>query len=188
MSLWRPSWLMAPQTVNIRFLSKEAKNMVAGPLDVQAGGTLAGRIKHYPRDLRGIKQKEKGGSAVNVRRHETRCSICSHVLRREIEQCWVDGNSPSGIANAYRLGRSSLYRHARALKLARAEAKRRGSDVAMPTGSVFLSALEQCAKADTGTEASWGADLKTFDKMSEMERQALVKEVTKQAVLAYARW
>jgi hypothetical protein len=55
--------------------------------------------------------------AVNSGRHEAKCTICCHPNREEIEQAFVNWNSPKRIAQEYSVTRDSIYRHARALNL-----------------------------------------------------------------------
>jgi hypothetical protein len=54
----------------------------------------------------------------NLGRHVANCRICSHAQRDEIEADYIDWRSPAKIVRDYGLGhRSSVYRHAHALRL-----------------------------------------------------------------------
>jgi hypothetical protein len=54
---------------------------------------------------------------VNQGRHEAQCSICKHDQREEIEQQFLTWKSPDKIAEAFKICRDSIYRHARAFDL-----------------------------------------------------------------------
>src|SRR5438270_2231508 len=54
---------------------------------------------------------------INTGRHETKCSVCAHIRREEIEQDFVSWASPTRIAQKFSITRDSIYRHGHALGL-----------------------------------------------------------------------
>ena len=61
--------------------------------------------------------KHKQNQEVSVARHESQCTICGHPQRVEIDRDFVNWGSSVRIAKDYKLGRTSLYRHAHATGL-----------------------------------------------------------------------
>jgi len=49
--------------------------------------------------------------------HESRCKVCKHPERDEIEREFLDWGSPQKIATEFKLTRNSIYRHAEATGL-----------------------------------------------------------------------
>ena len=60
---------------------------------------------------------EKKETRVNLTRHARDCGVCRHAARGAIERAFVAWESPSEIAKAYRLQRSTIYLHAAAMGL-----------------------------------------------------------------------
>jgi hypothetical protein len=52
-----------------------------------------------------------------TKKHEARCSICSHKSREAIERDFINWLGPSRVAKRYGVTRDSLYRHAHAFDL-----------------------------------------------------------------------
>lgn len=114
----------------------------------------------------------------NLQRHQSRCSVCWHPLRKEIEDCWVAGNTASGIARAYGVTRHALYRHCCAVRLVSSRPRnvRSKSDVRMPTGSEFLAALRKVDEEKT-------PNMPLFSElMSEAELQAFARDLSRRLV------
>ena len=61
--------------------------------------------------------KRKSNRDVSLARHSSKCSLCAHVQREEIEQEFVNWTSPTRIATAHEISRDSVYRHAWAVGL-----------------------------------------------------------------------
>jgi hypothetical protein len=67
---------------------------------------------------RGAKVPGYIGEDANRVRHETRCNVCRHPQRDEIERDFIDWISATEIATTYGFkDKSSIYRHARSLGL-----------------------------------------------------------------------
>jgi hypothetical protein len=90
-------------------------------------------------------------------RHSRDCRICHHPAREAIEHAFVSWESPSAIAKSYRLNRSTLYLHARALGLLDARDKNVRAALSKfierchrvrPTASAFVSAVVALSKFD----------------------------------------
>ena len=60
-------------------------------------------------------RNQQGKSLLEL--HQAQCGICSHQLREEIDEAFVNWECVSQIAHDYRLHRSALYRHAHATGL-----------------------------------------------------------------------
>jgi hypothetical protein len=120
-------------------------------------------------------------------RHETRCRICRHPDRDDVEQAFLNWSSPSKIAKRYGITRDALYRHAHALDLmerrsrnVRAALERiiEQADMVKPNASAVVSAIGTYARINARgqwierTEQVNVNEL--FDRMSreELERYA----------------
>ena len=67
----------------------------------------------FKRDM--SKRKEK--PVVSPLRHEAQCTICAHPRRDEIDREFVNWASAAKVTKAYKVPRTSLYRHAHATGL-----------------------------------------------------------------------
>jgi len=89
------------------------------------------RPKRKPRPIPTLKQttvrpsaprlqsQPKSQHEIDLRRHERRCTICHHPDRDAIEDAFLQWNSARVIVREFEIdgGRTTLYRHAKALKL-----------------------------------------------------------------------
>jgi hypothetical protein len=142
-----------------------------------------------------FKKTNDGGSALshrpNLGRHASNCTICRHSERQQIEQAFIDWQSPAKIAQEFRIDRSSIYRHARALNLYR----RRGRNLRAaleyiieqvseirPNAAAVVAATQAYAKINTRgewverDERTYLHDL--FDRMSPEENETYAKDGT----------
>lgn len=88
-------------------------------------------------------------------RHERDCRICRHERRAEIEHAFTAWESPSQIAKAYRLNRSTIYLHASAMGLMEVRQKNVKAALARfiercervrPSAAAFVSACVALSK------------------------------------------
>ena len=61
--------------------------------------------------------KDEDARSVNLGRHESQCSICSHPWCQEIEDEWINWQDATKIAQRFDVSRDPIYRHAHALNL-----------------------------------------------------------------------
>ena len=126
---------------------------------------------------------------VSRTRHQKRCAICKHPRREEIEQDFVNWRSPAEIAKVYKLSdRSSVYRHAHALKLfgkrqrnVRAALEHiieKAGEVEV-TSSAVVAAVQAYAKINA--QGQW------IDRTETVNLHELFERMTQDELEAYAR-
>ena len=135
------------------------------------------------------RKKAEMAAPVSQGRHETQCTICSHVKREEIEQAFVNWTSPARISKQYGVSRDSGYRHAHALGLM--EKRRRNVRVALEriiekageveaSATAIVSAVSVYAKINASgqwVERSEHVNLnELFERMSREEMEAYAKD------------
>jgi Zn-dependent peptidase ImmA (M78 family) len=126
---------------------------------------------------------------VNKGRHELQCTICNHAKREEIEQAFVNWNSPDRISKRYGVSRDSAYRHAHALGLM--DKRRRNVRAALEriiekageveaSATAIVSAVSAYAKINASgqwVERSEHVNLnELFERMSREEMEAYAKD------------
>jgi hypothetical protein len=132
------------------------------------------------------------GEPVDLDRHAAKCRICSHAQRHNIEADFVDWRSPAQIAQDYGLAdRSSIYRHAHALRLF--GRRRRNMRAALEliieqvgdvevNASAVVAAVQVCAKINARGELIESDDRlelhDLFDRMKPEEYDAYAKDGT----------
>jgi hypothetical protein len=127
---------------------------------------------------------------IDLVRHKTRCSICSHPDVQEINQAFINWTSPTEIIREFQLGdKSKLFRHARAcqlyekrernLRFALGKLIERASEVQL-TASAVVQAYATLAKLNANgmwVERTEAVNLnKLFDKMTTSELEAYARE------------
>jgi hypothetical protein len=132
---------------------------------------------------------DEEGGRLNLGRHESQCSICSHPQRLEIERAFVGWGHPTEIALQYRVSRDSLYRHAHALGLFKERQRNiRGAlerliecagEVPL-SASAVVSAIQTYIKmnrVEQGIEPVQGANfMKLLEQMSKEERETFARD------------
>jgi hypothetical protein len=131
-----------------------------------------------------------GAAAVpNLGRHQRNCSICRHEQRAEIEADFVGWCSPAAIAAEYGLAdRSSVYRHANALKLV--EKRKRNIRAALEriiekAGEVEVSATAVVAAVQAYSKINAAAQW--VDRTEQVSLNELFDRMSSQELEAYAR-
>ena len=126
---------------------------------------------------------------VNLGRHESQCTICSHPNRLEIEEAFIGWVFSHQIVKDYHVSRDCIYRHAHALDLFSQRQKNikmvyekiiEKADLTLMSGSNILSVLkayEKICSAEQGAEPVQGADpKKLLGRMSQEERDPFAQE------------
>jgi hypothetical protein len=139
------------------------------------------------------KSNDTGSAATrpNLGRHASNCKMCRHPERQQIEQAFIDWRSPAKIAQEFRIDRSSIYRHARALNLYRPRGRNlraaleyfieQASEI-RPNASAVVAAMQAYAKINARgewverDERTYLHDL--FDRMSPEQNDAYAKDGT----------
>ena len=135
--------------------------------------------------------KKREGTAPGPVRHESQCAICAHPQREEIDRDFANWASSAKITKAYKVARTSLYRHAHATGLflkrqknVRAALEKiieRAADVRVNAGAV-VSAVQAYAKINARgqwIERSETVNLnKLFDRMTKNELEAYARDGT----------
>lgn len=133
--------------------------------------------------------KNETAKAVNPRRHQRCCKICSHKKREDIEQDFVAWKSPIAIAEEYGLAdRMNVYRHANALGLF--EKRRRNIQAALEriieragdvevTASAVVAAIQACAKINA--QGQW------IDRTEHVNLNELFDRMTHDELEAYSK-
>jgi hypothetical protein len=102
-----------------------------------------------------------------LRRHESQCTICSHPLRLDIEDAWVNWGNTTLLAKDYGVSRDALYRHMHAVGLYQERQKKRKrlyenilerADITQFTGGNLVAVLKGyaalCAQEEDGERAT----------------------------------
>ena len=126
--------------------------------------------------------------AITPGRHEAKCTICSHINREEIEQAFVNWNSPTRIARDHAVTRDSIYRHARALNLM--ERRRRNVRAALEriiesAGEVEVNAAAVVSAVATYAKLNSRGEL--VEKVESVNMNALFERMTLAELDLYAK-
>jgi len=137
------------------------------------------------------KDEDSRRAGVNQARHEYRCTVCTHAKRDEIEQAFVDWESPTEICKQYRVSRDAIYRHVHAKDLL--EKRRRNVRSALEriiersgevqvSASAVVSAIAAYAKINAAgqwVERAEHVSLnKLFERMTREEMESYAKDGT----------
>jgi hypothetical protein len=125
---------------------------------------------------------------VNLGRHQSQCTVCSHPQRQEIEEEWVNWGNTTLLADRSGLSRDSLYRHMRATN---ADIKRQKNikgalermierlDMASLSGSTIMAALKayiSFCEREEGKQEKGLPPKELLQRMSKQEREAFVQD------------
>jgi len=137
-------------------------------------------------DEKQVKDKEGG---VNLGRHQAQCSICLFPYRQQIEEEWINWQSPHYFEQVFKVSRDALYRHAHACDLfsKRQRNIRRAleriietADYAQTTLSGVVSAINAYTKLNSGEQGVEPVQAtdpkKLLERMSQEEREAFAKD------------
>jgi hypothetical protein len=107
-------------------------------------------------------RKRVSSEAPKTGRHQSRCTICSHPQRQEIEDAFISWTSPAQIVTTYNLrDRTAIYRHAHATGLmAKRERNVKAAlgriiervDEVKPTAAAVIQAIALLARINTRGE------------------------------------
>jgi hypothetical protein len=123
-------------------------------------------------------------------RHESRCSVCLHPLRAEIDEAFVNWMGPRRIARKYHISPDALYRHANATNLM--DRRQRNVRAALeriiehatevkPNAATVVSAVATYARLNSRGE------LVERTQMHTVNMNELFQRMTKEEMVVYAR-